>query len=125
MVASFMRARVVLAGIGFIAVLGVMVVVGSRSDPLATSASAVGELYDPVEAGEPTPPGYRALLRRDAIEPVYDPTFLPAGEVDWSGGTLVLGVAAESESKAYPVPFLNFREMVIDELEGEPILVSW
>ena len=29
------------------------------------------------------------------------------------------------ESKAYPVGMLNCREMVIDELGGVPILVSW
>lgn len=93
--------------------------------PPNTSQSAVGPLYDPVVAGEETPQGYRPVLERDTIQPVYEPTFLPADEVDWSPSSLVLGVSIDGEAKAYPIIHLNFREMVIDELAGEPILVSW
>ena len=34
-------------------------------------------------------------------------------------------LAGETEAKAYPVTHLNSREMVIDSLEGIPILVTW
>ncbi len=88
-----------------------------RSDP--------GEVYDPVRAGEPTPPGYRQLLNRDQILPVYDPVFTSASLVDWPAGMLVIGIAGEETAKAYPVTHLNQREMVIDSLEGTPLLVSW
>jgi hypothetical protein len=37
----------------------------------------------------------------------------------------VIGVAAAETAKAYPVTHLNSREMVIDSLDGIPILVSW
>lgn len=90
---------------------------GPLADPVET--------YDPVEAGEPLPGGFRQLLRRDAILPVYDPTFLPAAEQDWDDDTLVIGVALEGEAKAYPVSFLNRREMVIDSIAGIPVLVTW
>ncbi len=83
------------------------------------------DVYDPVRAGEETPTGFRQLLSRDAIVPVYDPTFLPAAQSPWSDNTLVIGVEVDGEAKAYPVSFLNRREMVIDRLAGEPLLVSW
>lgn len=82
-----------------------------------TSQSAVGPLYDPVVAGEPTPPGYRPILERDTIAPVYEPEFVAADAVDWTPSSLVLGVALEGEAKAYPITRLNFREMVIDETQ--------
>ncbi len=82
-------------------------------------------VYNPVLAGEPLPDGYRVALRRDAILPVYNPEFAGASDVDWPEDMLVIGVAGEGTAKAYPVTHLNSREMVIDSLDGIPILVSW
>ncbi len=81
--------------------------------------------YDPVAAGEPLPDGFRQLLPRDGIQPIYDPQFVTAAETGWSGATQVIGVAAEGEAKAYPVSFLSRHEMVDDFIAGEPILVTW
>ena len=81
--------------------------------------------YNPVTAGEPLPDGFRQLLARDAIAPIYNPAFASADEMAWLANTQVIGVAIGNEAKAYPVSFLNRREMVIDEIEGEPILVTW
>jgi hypothetical protein len=94
------------------------------------SAAQVGvpdplDVYDPVRAAEPLPEGFRQVLGRDMIHPVYDPVFADADEVDWPDNTDVIGVAGDQEAKAYPVSHLNFREMVIDDIEGIPILVSW
>lgn len=99
----------------------------SAQDPAVSQPQIAdpGDVYDPAAAGEPLPDGYRQLLRRDMIHPVYDPTFAEADEVDWPDNTDVIGVVGEREAKAYPVSHLNFREMVIDEIEGIPILVSW
>jgi len=83
------------------------------------------EVYDPVRAGELAPSGFRQLLDRDQILPVYDPVFTSAGLVDWPAGMLVIGVSGEQTAKAYPVTHLNQREMVIDSLEGIPLLVTW
>ena len=88
-----------------------------RSDPVET--------YDPVEAGEPPPDGFRQLLARDQIAPVYEPEFTSADTVDWPQDMLVVAISGTSESKAYPVTHLNQREMVIDHIDDEPILVSW
>lgn len=88
-----------------------------RADP--------SDVYNPVLAGERLPDGFRQLLPRDAIAPIYEPRFVEAGLVDWPDRTQVIGVARGDESKAYPVSFLNGREMVVDEIDGLPILVTW
>ena len=93
------------------------VVTATRIDPT--------KAYDPVRAGESVPPGFRQLLNRDQILPVYDPVFTSASLVDWPVGMLVIGVSGEQTAKAYPVTHLNQREMVIDSLDGIPLLVTW
>jgi hypothetical protein len=65
------------------------------------------------------------LLSRDAIQPIYNPEFVPAGQAGYADDELVMGVAINGEAKAYPVGLLNSREMVDDELGGIPILVTW
>ena len=82
-------------------------------------------VYDPVQAGEETPQSYRQLLRRDQIAPIYEPTFTSADGADWDPEILIVGVEGRATSKAYPVSHLNQREMVIDHIDGDPILVSW
>ncbi len=84
-----------------------------------------GDVYDPVVAGERLPDGFRQLLPRDGIPPVYDPTFRSASATAWPDATHVIGVAVGDEAKAYPVSFLNGRELVVDEVGGLPLLVSW
>ena len=90
---------------------------GERVDPLSA--------YNPVLAGESLPADFRQILPRDAIRPIYDPAFAPADEVGWPDSTDVIGVEINGEAKAYPVDHLNGRELVVDQLGGEPILVSW
>lgn len=82
-------------------------------------------LYDPVAAGEPLPDDYLPLAPRDAIFPVYEPRFVKAEKSMWSDDILVVGVDLEGEARAYPVGFLNAREMVIDLHRGIPTLVTW
>ena len=92
-------------------------VAGIRVDPT--------DAYNPVAAGESLPAGFRQLLPRDAITPVYEPEFVSGERVAWPGDAHVIGVTAGNVAKAYPVSFLNRREMVIDEINGDPILVTW
>ena len=115
--------------------LGLLLLVGAaaafRAPQRPTETEELGTLarpqdtYDPVRAGEPLPDGFRQLLGRDAIMPIYDPEFVPAADSGWGDGTLVLGVEVEGEARAYPVAYLNRREMVIDQVGGTPLLVSW
>ena len=85
----------------------------------------MSDAYNPVLAGERLPDGFRQLLPRDAIRPIYDPRFAPASDIGWRPGTHVIGVSLDGEAKAYPVDHLQGRELVVDELAGIPILVSW
>jgi len=82
-------------------------------------------LYDPVRAGEPLPDGFRQLIRRDGIAPIYEPAYVAAADAIWRDDTLVVGVAIDDQARAYPVGVLNRREMVIDRIAGIPVLVSW
>lgn len=103
-----------------------LVMAGGKPVPSSSpSVSSSPTSYDPVRAGEQLPDGYRALLPRDAITPVYEPTFVAAADAPWQDNALVIGVEIDGEAKAYPVSFLNRREMVIDRLSGIPILVTW
>lgn len=117
---------------GLIAITGLLFLAlwAVSSDPDQHQAdpgpiSAPSDVYDPVRAGEGTPSGFRQLLRRDAILPVYNPTFTNAAATQWDDDTLVIGLTLDGEAKAYPVSFLNRREMVIDWIAGTPVLVSW
>jgi len=94
-------------------------------DILDVGAGGPNGLYDPVQAGEQTPEGFTQLLPRDAISPVYEPTFRSVDFTEWPAQTLVIGLESNGESKAYPVSFLNRREMVIDWIGGSPVLVTW
>jgi len=82
------------------------------------------EVFDPTLAGE-APSGYRPVLARDQILPVYQPRFVPAAEVSWTDEALVIGVDLAGESRAYPIGFLTTREMVVDNHRGIPTLVTW
>ena len=83
------------------------------------------DVFDPVEAGEQVPQGFRQVLGRDDIAPVYLPNFLQSNEVDWPDNELVIGVYLEGEARAYPVGFLNRREIVVDVHRGIPTFVTW
>jgi hypothetical protein len=77
---------------------------------------------NPLSEGQYT---WSQLLPRDAIHPVYNPQFVPADEAPYDDEELVIGVALNSEAKAYAIGPLNGREMVNDTVGGVPILVTW
>ena len=95
-------------------------------DPVAAGMRvAPDDVYNPVTAGDPLPDGFRQVLPRDGIPPIYDPQFTTADAVGWPDETQVIGVGSDAEAKAYPVSFLNRHEMVNDFIAGDPILVTW
>ena len=114
-----------------LAVIGIIEMRSAVTDP----SSAVGPVVDygsevdprslPNAFEEELPPGYFQILSRDAIPPVYAPSFTTADRIGWDDQTDVIGVVVDGEAKAYPVSYLNGREMVNDEIAGEPLLVSW
>lgn len=121
-----MKTVVGIVALGFIALLAIWSL--GRPGSIQNTAGPIeapSDVTDPVRAGEATPPGFRQLLPRDAILPVYNPTFNDVASTDWDDAALIIGVELDGEAKAYPVSFLNRREMVIDWIGGTPILVSW
>ena len=81
--------------------------------------------YDPRKAGEELPEGYRQVVARDGIRPVYKPEFVRAADSPWSDDELVIGVDLAGEARAYPVGFLNRKEIVVDLHNGIPTFVTW
>jgi len=84
-----------------------------------------GDVPDPFREGETLPEGYRQLLARDSIRPVYDPTFVTAEAIGWRDQDLVLGLEIDDDARAYSIAHLNSHEMVIDRVAGIPVLVTW
>lgn len=79
----------------------------------------------PHEAPDSVLEDFQQVVGREDILPVYDPTFLPASAAALEPDELVIGVELEGEARAYPVGFLNFREMVNDRIGPVPFLVTW
>jgi hypothetical protein len=122
-------ARALLVPLGILVLVVVVVqpwLRGSRvAEPPGGQARAPTDVYDPVAAGEQTPPGFRQLLSRDGIRPIYEPVHVEAEDIDWDDDTLVIGVALDGEARAYPVQALNRREMVNDRLGDTLLLATW
>ncbi len=68
---------------------------------------------------------YRQLLPPDAIKPIYDPEIIAAKSARLEDDDLIIGLTVGAQARAYPIRTLRFREMVNDELDGVPILVTW
>ena len=119
----------VLAGVvvAVLSLVGVSLLItrGSPALPYESSLPPAASDYDPRSAGEELPRGFRQVLPRDAIRPIYSPRFVPAAASDWRDDVMVIGVAMDGEAKAYPVSLLNRREIVNDQLGQLPILVTW
>lgn len=102
----------------------------STNEPLPSPSSSVPTSSRPsgtitVRGQEFSLGDYSPSLPRDAIKPIYEPEFVTAEEAILDDQELVLGLEINGESRAYPVGPLHFREMVIDEVGGVPVLVSW
>lgn len=77
-----------------------------------------------VSLPESTPELRSRLL--DAIPPIDQPVYDGPTGGDWlSPDDLVLGYTAGEDAFAYPFKILNFHEIVNDDLNGIPVLVSY
>ncbi|MCY3577690.1 MAG: DUF3179 domain-containing protein [bacterium] len=69
--------------------------------------------------------GIQVIPIRDRIPPIDNPDFAPASEAGWSdpepGLLLVMGETA----RFYPLAMLIVHEIVNDEIEGRPVLVTY
>jgi hypothetical protein len=68
------------------------------------------------------------LLPKDAIPAIRNPKPLLVSANEVRGvrdSDQVLGVAIGGESRAYPIPFLSWHEIVNDTVGGVPIAATW
>ena len=97
---------------------------------LLTALLALGTLTPPMALAEVRidPREIVTLLPKDAIPAIRDPKplLVPATEAKGVRDTdQVLGVNMGGESKAYPIPFLSWHEIVNDTIGAVPVAVSW
>ncbi len=68
------------------------------------------------------------LLPKDVIPAILDPKplLVPASEAKGvRDADQVLGATIGSESRAYPIPFLSWHEIINDTVGGVPVAVTW
>ena len=64
---------------------------------------------------------------RDTIPPIYNPKFESVEQASsWlNDDDVVIGYAAGLESYAYPFRIMNWHEIVIQQVNGLPIMVTY
>lgn len=86
-------------------------------------------VFDTFDGGSVALPESTAELRArllDAIPPIDRPVYGDASEGDWlDPDDLVLGYISDGDAYAYPIKILNSHEIVNDEIDGVPVLVSY
>lgn len=95
------------------------------SDAATPSPTPTPFQADSLSAPQRTPGRAFQLLPRDAIRPIYNPTFIPASGSDLDPNEMVIGVEFNGDTRAYPIRYLRTREIVNDTVGGIPILVTW
>ena len=69
--------------------------------------------------------GIRSIPIRDRIPPIDDPEFAPASEAGWSDPEPGLLLVMAETARFYPLAMLIVHEIVNDEVEGRPVLVTY
>jgi hypothetical protein len=108
-----------------ITLAAIVYVFGGTTNPTGIGNTDAASIYDPVRGDEELPQGFRQLLGRDAIRPIYEPTFVAAEDAGWADSTLVVALEIDGDARAYPVSHLNRREIVNDHVGNTPVLVTW
>lgn len=63
---------------------------------------------------------------RDVIRPIDGPVYGPANALPWlEDDNLVIGYRSENGAYAYPVNILDLHEIVNDNLDGVPVLITY
>lgn len=63
---------------------------------------------------------------KDGIPSIDSPQFSPPSEINpFFDGDLVLGIEVDGELRAYPIPMLNWHEIVNDTINGLPIAITY
>lgn len=69
--------------------------------------------------------GIQVIPIRDRIRPIDDPEFAPAAEAGWSDPEPGLLLVVGETARFYPLAMLIVHEIVNDEIEGRPVLVTY
>ncbi|MGK7397495.1 MAG: DUF3179 domain-containing protein [Candidatus Cyclobacteriaceae bacterium M3_2C_046] len=62
---------------------------------------------------------------RDGIPSIDQPDFLPASKAGLEPDTRILGVKTNGIAKAYPIPILNYHEIVNDLFGSRPVVITY
>ena len=63
---------------------------------------------------------------RDGIPAISNPNFIDAAEADYlRPEDRVIGIEIAGEKRAYPIPILNWHEIVNDEIDGQPFAITY
>lgn len=62
---------------------------------------------------------------RDGIPSIDSPEFRKVNQAALAGRERILGVFANGVAKAYPVNILNYHEIVNDDFDGQPVVVTY
>lgn len=82
--------------------------------------------FDLTRHSVPVPALSTGGLPKDAIPALHNPKFVPAEQADFlTPDERVMGVIINGEARAYPIRILNGHEIVNDEIQGQPIAVTW
>jgi hypothetical protein len=97
---------------------------------LFTSLLVLGMLAPPWALAEVRidPREVVTLVPKDAIPAIRNPEPLLVSATKVKGvrhADQVLAIALGGESRAYPIPFLSWHEIVNDTVGGVPIAVTW
>ena len=69
--------------------------------------------------------GIQAIPIRDRIPPIDNPEFAPASDAEWSDQEPGLLLVMDETARFYPLAMLIVHEIVNDEVEGRPVLVTY
>jgi len=68
---------------------------------------------------------HTASLPRDAFVPIEDPEYAPASELDLDPAEPVVVVRSPEGARGWPLVWLLRRELVLDDVDGVPVAVSF
>ena len=96
----------------------------AESTPAAPDRGASSAIED---SAAPTPTSGPRIAdnRGRGFVPLDNPVFIGADVATLHDDDLVLGYANEGEARAYPVAMMRYHHIVNDEVQGDPLLVTY
>jgi hypothetical protein len=64
-------------------------------------------------------------VKLDGIPPIDTPNFIESAQAKLKNDEKIFGVSLKGESRAYPLRYLSWHEMLNDRIAGEPITISY